>query len=134
MKSNVSTVVCEHGRRCIKIENRILRLMNLSPIITDNIAELLVKIFDFTERRREILMRNITEVAMPDFVPRDLDVDEFSDLMMQAISEHVRSERLLLCESETVGQSSYHECQIGRDYRSNIRWHMKQLNSGIRIN
>ncbi len=102
MKSNVSTVVCEHGRRCVKIENRILRRMNLSPIITDNIAELLVKIFDFTERRREILMRNITEVAELDFVPHDLDVDEFSDLMMQAISEHVRSERLLLCDSENI--------------------------------
>jgi flagellar basal body rod protein FlgB len=76
--------------------------MNLSPIITDNIAELLAKIFDFTERRREILMRNITEVAEPDFVPHDLDVEEFSELMMQAISEHVRSERLLLCDSETI--------------------------------
>ena len=76
--------------------------MNLSSTITDNIAELLATIIEFTERRHEILMHNIEAVEMPDFVPVDLNVAEFAGLITEAVSEHVRSKRLLLRDSENV--------------------------------
>ena len=76
--------------------------MNISTITTDNIAELLVKIIEFTERRHQILMQNIEAVETPGFVPRDLDVAEFADLITEAVSEHIRSKRLLLRDSENV--------------------------------
>ena len=76
--------------------------INISTIITDNIAELLVKILEFTERRHEILTHNIEAVATPGFVPTDLDAAEFADLITEAVSEHIRSKRLLLRDSENV--------------------------------
>jgi hypothetical protein len=76
--------------------------MNLSSTITDNIAELLAKIIEFTERRHRILTHNIEAVETPGFVPGDLDVAEFADLITEAVSEHVRSKRLLLRDSENV--------------------------------
>jgi len=76
--------------------------MNLSSTITDNIAELLVKILEFTERRHQILTHNIEAVETPGFVPGDLDVAEFADLITEAVSEHIRSKRLLLRDSEHI--------------------------------
>jgi len=76
--------------------------MNLSSTITDNIAELLAKIIKFTERRHQVLTHNIEAVETPGFVPRDLNVAEFADLITEAVSEHVRSKRLLLRDSENV--------------------------------
>ena len=76
--------------------------MNISTIITDNIAELLVKIIEFTERRHQILTHNIEAVEAPGFVPTDLDVAEFTGLITEAGSEHIRSKRLLLRDSEHI--------------------------------
>ncbi len=76
--------------------------MNLSSIITDNVTELLVKILEFTERRRRILLQNIKHVDTEGFVPEDLDVAEFAELMTEAISEHIRSKRLLLRDSKNI--------------------------------
>jgi flagellar basal body rod protein FlgB len=76
--------------------------MNLSSKITDNITELLALILEFTGRRQEILTQNIKGVQTAGFVPRDLDVEKFAELMTEAISEHVRSRRLLLRDSENV--------------------------------
>jgi len=76
--------------------------INISTIITDNIAELLVKILEFTERRHQILTHNIEAVATPGFVPADLDVVEFAELITEAVSEHIRSKRLLLRDSKHI--------------------------------
>ena len=76
--------------------------MTLSSTVTDNITELLVKITDFTKRRYELLMQNIANLNTAGFIPKDLDVDEFAELITQAISEHVRSQRLLLCDGENI--------------------------------
>ena len=70
--------------------------------ITDNIEELLTKIIEFTKTRQKILMENITNIDEPGFVPSDLPVDEFADAIDIAVNEHVRSERLLFCDSENV--------------------------------
>lgn len=76
--------------------------MDTSTLVADNVTELLAKIIDFTERRRKILSDNISECQVVGFVPQDLDIEDFAELMTRAISEHIRSQRLLLCDSENT--------------------------------
>jgi hypothetical protein len=76
--------------------------MKLQDTITDNIAELLVKIIEFTQQRQRILVNNINNMHTNNFEPQDLAVKEFSDLINSAIDEHVSSSRLLLCDTDTI--------------------------------
>ncbi len=76
--------------------------MNLALLITDNVAELLVRIIEFTEIRQKILIRNLHDSQSPGFVPYDLLVDEFSDLLNVAIDEHIQNRRLVLCDTEHI--------------------------------
>jgi hypothetical protein len=76
--------------------------MNLPTTITDNITELLVKIIKFTQHRQKILIQNINAMQAGDFMPKDLPVDEFSELMQQAVCEHTSSQRLLLIDGQNV--------------------------------
>mgnify|MGYP000188551422 CR=1 FL=1 len=76
--------------------------MNLSSLITDNITELLIKIIKFTKTRQKILTQNISDVHNPGFVPYDLSVDEFTDLLHEAIDEHIHNQRLILRDTENI--------------------------------
>lgn len=76
--------------------------MNLQSLATDNISELLVKIIEFTENRQKVLTRNINNMHSNDFSPKDLAIDEFSDLLNIAIEEHLRHRRLVLCDTENI--------------------------------
>jgi len=76
--------------------------MNLASLIVDNIGELLVKIIEFTQTRQKILSQNINNVHSFDFVPKDLAVDEFSELLNDAIEEHIRSGRLMLRDTGSI--------------------------------
>ena len=76
--------------------------MKLTSLITDNIVEVLVKIIEFTQTRQKVLTQNINNTHCCGFVPRDLAVDEFSALLNNAISEHVRSRRLVLHDTKTI--------------------------------
>ncbi len=76
--------------------------MNLTSLITDNISEILKKIIEFTQARQKILAQNITNLNMPGFIPKELEVNEFSDLLHNAIDEHIRSQRLILQDSENI--------------------------------
>jgi flagellar basal body rod protein FlgB len=76
--------------------------MNLTSLITDNIAELLVKIIEFTQSRQKILTQNINNIRSPGFVPKDLAVDEFCSLLNNAINEHTRSQCLLFCDTKNI--------------------------------
>jgi len=76
--------------------------MNLTSLITDNITEILVKIIEFTHTRQKILAQNITNIHEPGFVPKDLAVDEFSSSLNNAINEHIRNQRLVLCDTENI--------------------------------
>ena len=78
------------------------KLLKILPTITDNITDVLMKIVEFTNQRRNILTQNILEVDSKDFVPKDLDVSGFADLMATAISEHLKNERLLLRDTDNV--------------------------------
>ena len=76
--------------------------MKLSSLITDNITELLVKIIEFTQTRQKILTQNINNIHSPGFVPKDVEVDEFSEFLNNAIDEHTRSRRLLLRDTGSI--------------------------------
>ncbi len=74
--------------------------MNLVALVTDNITEALIKIVNFTQTRQKLLIANLNNLHQPDFVPKDLAVEEFSQLMTQAIDEHIRNQRLLLRDTK----------------------------------
>lgn len=76
--------------------------MNLQSLVTDNVSELLVKILEFTENRQIVLTRNINCMHLSGFVPMDLAVDEFSELLNIALEEHICNQRLVLCDSENI--------------------------------
>ena len=76
--------------------------MNLMSLITDNITEILIKIVKFTQTRQKLLIQNIINIQNPGFVPQELEVDEFSYLLNNAIDEHVRNQRLVLCDTENI--------------------------------
>ncbi|MHC4159869.1 MAG: hypothetical protein ACYSSO_12405 [Planctomycetota bacterium] len=76
--------------------------MNLPSLTTDNISELLFKIIEFTLSRQKILIENIKDIHCCDFVPKDLAVDEFCCQMAGAITEHIRYERLVFCDTENI--------------------------------
>ena len=76
--------------------------MKLTRVLTDNITELLLKVVEFTRRRHEILARNIQHMHRPGFLPQDLPVDQFSELLAAALHEHIRAGRLVLCDTESV--------------------------------
>jgi len=76
--------------------------MNLMSLITDNIAEILIKIVKFTQVRQKILIQNIINVQNPGFIPKELEVSEFSDVLNNAIDEHIRNQRLVLRDTENI--------------------------------
>jgi hypothetical protein len=76
--------------------------MNVSTTVTDNMTEVLTRIIEFTERRRDLLTRNLFDYREPGFCPLDLPVGEFAECMTEAVCEHVRSQRLLLCDRQSV--------------------------------
>lgn len=76
--------------------------MNLSSLVTDNITELLVKIIEFTQTRQKLLSRNINNADNPSFIPKDLAVQEFTELLNDAIDEHIRNRRLVLRDTENI--------------------------------
>jgi flagellar basal body rod protein FlgB len=76
--------------------------MNLTSLITDNITEILVKIIEFTHTRQKILTQNITNVNNPAFVPKELGVNEFSNMLNNALDEHIRNQRLILRDTENI--------------------------------
>lgn len=76
--------------------------MNLPSLTTDNITEILIKVIEFTKIRQKVLTRNINDIYESDFVPKDVEVEEFSNLLNAAINEHIQSRRLVLCDTENI--------------------------------
>jgi flagellar basal body rod protein FlgB len=71
-------------------------------MITDNVTEILFMIIEFTHARQRILAQNIINIHLPGFIPKELEVEGFSDLLNNAIDEHIRSCRLVLCDTENI--------------------------------
>lgn len=76
--------------------------MNLLPLVNDNINELLIKIIEFTHIRQKILIQNMKSIHSPGFVPKDLRVKEFCNLINDAINEHIQNHRLVLRDTENI--------------------------------
>lgn len=76
--------------------------MDLLSLIPDNIVEVLVEILRFTELRRRILYDNIHRVDAPAFIPQDMPVREFADVLTDAVAEHLHSHRLLFRDTRNV--------------------------------
>ena len=76
--------------------------MNLSSLVRDNITEILIRIVKFTQTRHKILIQNIINIRDPEFIPRELEVNEFSSLLSHAVDEHVRNQRLVLSDTENI--------------------------------
>ena len=76
--------------------------MKLTTTTIDNITEVLTRIVEFTDRRRDVLTRNLFDYQTAGFQPKDLPVCQFAECMTEAVSEHIRSKRLLLCDKENV--------------------------------
>ena len=97
--------------------------MKLLAPATDNISELLVKIIEFTHVRQKILTQNINNIHSPGFVPQELPVEEFSELLQDAIDEHARSRRLILRDTETINfgpDSSFNAGAIVDEYAQEL--------------
>ena len=76
--------------------------MDPGPLIRDGVTELLVNIIEFTNIRQKILNQNINNMHTPSYVPQDLPIDEFSELLDDAIDEYIRSRQFLLCDSSNI--------------------------------
>ena len=76
--------------------------MNLMSLVTDNITEILIKIVKFTQTRQKILIQNLINVQNPEYIPRELEVNEFSEVLNNAIDEHIQNQRLVLHDTENI--------------------------------
>jgi flagellar basal body rod protein FlgB len=76
--------------------------MNPGPLIIDGITELLVNIIEFTNIRQKVLHQNINNVHVCGYVPQELPVDEFSELLDNAIDEYIQNRHLPLCDSSNI--------------------------------
>jgi flagellar basal body rod protein FlgB len=96
--------------------------MKQLSIITDSVAELLVKILEFTRLRQKILIHNVHNLNKPDFVPKDLPVDEFCSVLNRALVEHIQHRRLLFQDTENVtfGENSLMEVTPLRDEKAEV--------------
>jgi len=76
--------------------------MEIQSIITDNVSELIVTIIKFTQKRHHILCENLNNIHTQGFIPKDLPVSEFSEVMNLAVVEHVCKERIVLRDTKNI--------------------------------
>ena len=76
--------------------------MNLTSLINDNITEILNLLIGFTQARQKLLIQNIKNSHIAGFVPKELDVNEFSNLINFAVDEHIRTNRLVLYDTKNI--------------------------------
>ena len=86
--------------------------MNLSALVKDNITEILIRIVKFTQTRHKILIQNIINIRDPEFVPKELEVHEFSSLLSGAVDEHIRNQRLVLRDTENIKFDTDNQLEI----------------------
>lgn len=68
----------------------------------DNICDLLLKVIEFTRRRHVLLSENVANIHVNGFQPLDFPVEEFSNLINDAIAEQICNKILVLRDSELV--------------------------------
>jgi hypothetical protein len=70
--------------------------------ITDNVAELLNKILEFTEFRKDVLTENIDNMHDSCYLPRDLEVETFARILGEAIEAHALNGHILLRDTDSI--------------------------------
>jgi hypothetical protein len=70
--------------------------------IADNISDVLMKIICFTRLRRRVLHKNLHQADAVAFVPQDLPVHEFAEILNGALAEHLQHHRLLFRDTPNV--------------------------------
>ncbi|HNS22102.1 MAG TPA: hypothetical protein PKH24_16480 [Sedimentisphaerales bacterium] len=76
--------------------------MDSLSLIPDNVAAVLLEILRFTGLRRRILHDNIRCVDTPGFLPQDMPVQEFAEVLNNAVAEHLRNRRLLYRDTRNI--------------------------------
>jgi hypothetical protein len=76
--------------------------MDMPSPATDGINELLVKIIEFTQARRKIIVQNMNNVHSPAFAPKDLTARELGRLLNDAVTEYTRTKRLLFRDTLNI--------------------------------
>ena len=76
--------------------------MKVTTTTIDNLTEILTQIIDFTERRRQILTRNLFDYKTEGFRPYDMPVSEFAGCMTEAVAEHITAQRIVVHDREHV--------------------------------
>ncbi len=76
--------------------------MDLKTLSADNIEELLVKIIEFTRKRHRIIKSNLKNSKNPEYQPLDLEVEDFSEKLKFALSQHLQNHRLVWSDSENI--------------------------------
>ena len=76
--------------------------MNVPLYASDNITDVLMKIVTFTKTRQKVLTENINNQHKPAFIPHDLPVEEFSNLLNTALGEHTQKKRLLYIDTDNI--------------------------------
>jgi flagellar basal body rod protein FlgB len=79
--------------------------MDLSSLIRDNIDDILVKVIQFTHIRHSIILDNIRNCHTADFVPMNIDAEDFAKVISVALCTHQRTRKMVLCDSRTVSFS-----------------------------
>jgi hypothetical protein len=120
-----------------------MEVQNLSCYAEDNVSELLLKIIAFTKSRHDLLSENIKGIRTSGFLPMDFQVDEFADLMIGAVEEHVRSDRLILRDGDSIrfgrdgmfeAEPVVDECAMGlfqRDIEMYLQHQMSKLRENL---
>jgi hypothetical protein len=70
--------------------------------IADNVSDVLMKIICFTRLRRRVLHKNLHQADAGAFVPQDLPVHEFAEILNGALAEHLQHHRLLFRDTPNI--------------------------------
>jgi flagellar basal body rod protein FlgB len=70
--------------------------------VADNVSDVLVKIIYFTQLRRRVLHANLHQADDPGFLPQDLPVREFAEVLNTAVAEHLQHRRLLFRDTPSI--------------------------------
>ncbi len=76
--------------------------MKAASTTIDNLTEILTQIIDFTERRRQLLTRNLFDYKTDGFRPYDLPIAEFTECMTEAVAEHITARRIVVRDRDHV--------------------------------
>ncbi len=76
--------------------------MKLKNPVSSILSELLSLIKTFSCLRHQILLKNLSSMDSPNYIPQDLPVTAFAEAMHAAINEYVLHQRLVFFDSKLI--------------------------------